>query len=113
MKARLAYVNIIARDIEGLSRVYTDVFGFPEIEGHRSPIYRRLDAGGARDLQDRDVAADLDQICDGTVCGAFEGRSLLGALETLVGSRRFQERWRRSPQHQPRCGEACNGIRGP
>ena len=46
MKARLAYVNILARDIEALSAFYADVFGFAEITGHRSPIYRCLDAGG-------------------------------------------------------------------
>ena len=41
----LAYVNILARDIDGLSLFYAELFGFPEIEGHRSPIYRCLDAG--------------------------------------------------------------------
>ena len=46
MGARLAYVNIMARDIIALSRFYCDVMGFPEITGHRSPIYRCLDAGG-------------------------------------------------------------------
>jgi len=46
MRARLAYVNILARDIEALSQFYMDVFGFREIVGHRSPIYRCLDAGG-------------------------------------------------------------------
>ena len=46
MSARLAYVNILARDIETLSRFYADVFGFAEIESHRSPIYRCLDANG-------------------------------------------------------------------
>lgn len=46
MNARLAYVNILARDIEALSRFYSHVFGFAEIETHRSPIYRCLDANG-------------------------------------------------------------------
>lgn len=46
MSARLAYVNILARDIEALSRFYADVFDFAEIESHRSPIYRCLDARG-------------------------------------------------------------------
>ncbi len=50
----------------------------------------------ARDLQDRHITADLDQIRDGTVRGAFEGRSFVGALETLVGGRSLQERRRRS-----------------
>jgi hypothetical protein len=43
---RLAYVNVFARDIETLSGFYAALFGFREIEGHRSPIYRCLDAGG-------------------------------------------------------------------
>lgn len=43
---RLAYVNIFARDIEKLSSFYSQLLGFPEIEGHRSPIYRCLDVGG-------------------------------------------------------------------
>jgi predicted enzyme related to lactoylglutathione lyase len=44
--ARLAYVNVFARDIEALSGFYRALFGFGEIEGHRSPIYRCLDANG-------------------------------------------------------------------
>jgi len=43
---RLAYVNVFARDIESLAGFYSALFGFPEIEGHRSPIYRCLDANG-------------------------------------------------------------------
>ena len=43
---RLAYVNVFARDIEALSGFYAALFGFRELEGHRSPIYRCLDAGG-------------------------------------------------------------------
>lgn len=46
MSTRLAYANILARDVDALCAFYADVFGFPEIEGHRSPIYRCLDAGG-------------------------------------------------------------------
>ncbi len=46
MSARLAYVNILARDVDALSRFYREVFGFAEIETHRSPIYRCLDANG-------------------------------------------------------------------
>lgn len=45
--ARLAYVNLFARDIVALSGFYTALFGFPEIAAHRSPIYRCLDAQGA------------------------------------------------------------------
>lgn len=44
--ARLAYVNLFAKDIDALSTFYSRLFGFPEIVGHRSPIYRCLDAGG-------------------------------------------------------------------
>ena len=43
---RLAYVNVFARDIEALATFYGALFGFREIEGHRSPIYRCLDANG-------------------------------------------------------------------
>ncbi len=46
MSARLAYANILARDIEILSGFYARLLGFPEIETHRSPIYRCLDANG-------------------------------------------------------------------
>ena len=46
MNARLAYANILARDIDALCDFYASVLGFAEIEGHRSPIYRCLDAGG-------------------------------------------------------------------
>jgi predicted enzyme related to lactoylglutathione lyase len=45
--ARLAYVNLFARDIVALSAFYADLFGFNEIVAHRSPIYRCLDAQGA------------------------------------------------------------------
>lgn len=45
--ARLAYVNLFARDIVALSGFYAALFGFAEIVGHRSPIYRCLDANGA------------------------------------------------------------------
>jgi predicted lactoylglutathione lyase len=43
--ATLSYVNVFARDIVALSRFYQDVFGFPEIEAIRSPIFRGLDTG--------------------------------------------------------------------
>ena len=45
-RVRLAYVNLFARDIEVLSAFYMKLFGFDEIVGHRSPIYRCIDAGG-------------------------------------------------------------------
>ena len=41
----LSYVNIFARDIVALSSFYMDIFGFPEIEAIRSPIFRGIDAG--------------------------------------------------------------------
>jgi len=44
--AKLSYVNIFARDIEGLSGFYRKVFGFAEIPAIRSPIFVGLDAGG-------------------------------------------------------------------
>ena len=45
--ARLAYVNLFARDIVALAGFYAELFGFAEIVAHRSPIYRCLDASGA------------------------------------------------------------------
>ncbi|WP_300298687.1 VOC family protein [Ferrovibrio sp.] len=44
--ARLAYVNLFARDIVAQAAFYTALFGFTEIQAHRSPIYRCLDANG-------------------------------------------------------------------
>ncbi len=44
--ARLAYVNLFARDHAALARFYQTVFGFAEIASHRSPIYACLEAGG-------------------------------------------------------------------
>lgn len=41
----LSYVNVFAADIVGLSQFYSDLFGFPEIEAIRSPIFRGIDAG--------------------------------------------------------------------
>ncbi|MBX9761391.1 MAG: VOC family protein [Beijerinckiaceae bacterium] len=46
MIARLAYFNLLARDVDALCGFYARVFEFAEIEGHRSPIYRCLEAGG-------------------------------------------------------------------
>ncbi|MBN9409615.1 MAG: glyoxalase [Burkholderiales bacterium] len=43
--AHLSYVNVFARDIVLLSGFYQRVFGFPEIEAIRSPIFRGLDTG--------------------------------------------------------------------
>jgi uncharacterized glyoxalase superfamily protein PhnB len=41
----LSYVNVFARDVVALSGFYQQVFGFPEIEAIRSPIFRGLDTG--------------------------------------------------------------------
>ncbi len=57
--ARLAYVNLFARDIDKLSSFYSELFGFPEIVGHRSPIYRCLDAGGVEFGFNAELAYDL------------------------------------------------------
>jgi predicted lactoylglutathione lyase len=43
--AHLSYVNIFAKDIVALSGFYATLFGFPEIESIRSPIFRGIDAG--------------------------------------------------------------------
>lgn len=43
--AHLSYVNVFARDVVALSGFYMKVFGFPEIEAIRSPIFRGLDTG--------------------------------------------------------------------
>ncbi len=43
--AHLSYVNIFAKDIVALSGFYANLFGFPEIEAIRSPIFRGLDTG--------------------------------------------------------------------
>ena len=43
--AELSYVNIFARDIEGLSRFYIELFGFAEIPEIRSPIFRGVATG--------------------------------------------------------------------
>ncbi|HEY0200166.1 MAG TPA: VOC family protein [Burkholderiaceae bacterium] len=43
--ATLSYVNVFAKDVVALSGFYQKVFGFPEIEAIRSPIFRGLDTG--------------------------------------------------------------------
>lgn len=45
MAAHLSYVNVFAKDVVALSGFYQRVFGFPEIEAIRSPIFRGLDTG--------------------------------------------------------------------
>ena len=61
---RVAYVNVLARDNVALSLFYQRLFGFPEIETHRSPIYRCLDAGGMELGFNADEAYDLLGIGD-------------------------------------------------
>lgn len=43
--AHLSYVNVFSADIVALSGFYMEVFGFPEVEAIRSPIFRGIDAG--------------------------------------------------------------------
>ena len=64
MNVRLAYLNILARDIAALSGFYARLFGYREIESHRSPIYRCLDAGGIEFGFNADKAYDLLDIAD-------------------------------------------------
>lgn len=45
--AVLSHINLFAADIEQLSAFYHRVFGFTEVHGMRSPIYRLLDTGTA------------------------------------------------------------------
>ena len=47
MSARLAYINVFARDVDGLLGFYARLFDLKELEPLRSPIYRCLDANGA------------------------------------------------------------------
>ncbi len=61
---RLAYLNIFARDPAKLASFYQSLFGFAEIEGHRSPIYRCLDAGGAELGFNAEAAYELLQLAD-------------------------------------------------
>lgn len=45
MKVVLGHVNLFTPDPVHLSGFYADLFGFPEIESYRSPIFRALDGG--------------------------------------------------------------------
>jgi predicted enzyme related to lactoylglutathione lyase len=62
--ARVAYVNLFAQDIDKLSAFYATLFGFPELVGHRSPIYRCLDAGGVEFGFNADQAYELLGLAD-------------------------------------------------
>jgi predicted enzyme related to lactoylglutathione lyase len=58
--ARLAYANIFAKDIDALSRFYSELLGLPLMPEHASPIYRCLDAGAGFELGfNADQAYDL------------------------------------------------------
>ena len=48
----------LLRDIEALSTFYGALFGFREIEGHRSPIHRCLDANGIDPATINQLAGD-------------------------------------------------------
>lgn len=48
MAGSVGYVSLFAADPVRLSAFYADLFGFPEIESDRSPIYRALDAESVR-----------------------------------------------------------------
>jgi predicted lactoylglutathione lyase len=43
--AELNFINIFARDVVALSNFYTALFGFAELDGTRSPIFRALNVG--------------------------------------------------------------------
>lgn len=45
--ATLSYVNVFTHDLDVLPNFYMSVFGLPEVEAIRSPIFRGVDAGGA------------------------------------------------------------------
>ncbi len=77
MPARLAYANIFASDIDALARFYGEVLGFAEIESHRSPIYRCLDAGGVELGFNAPPARDLLGVADRLATGPVVGRVYL------------------------------------
>ena len=64
-RAQLAYVNVLTGDPERLAGFYATLIGLEEIAGHRSPIYRCLDAGGGLELGfNADAAYDLLGLAD-------------------------------------------------
>jgi predicted enzyme related to lactoylglutathione lyase len=76
-KPRVAYVNLLAHDIAALARFYAELFGFPEIVAHRSPIYRCLDGGAVELGFNADQAYDLLGIGDRRPAGAAPVRAYL------------------------------------
>lgn len=65
VKARLAYANIFADDIDAMAAFYSKLLGFPVLEGHASPIYRCLDAGGGLEFGfNAPLAYDLLGVAD-------------------------------------------------
>lgn len=81
--ARLAYVNLFSRDPERLSSFYTALFGFSEIVGHRSPIYRCLDAGGIELGFNADKAYDLLGLADRRPQGDRQGNKAVSVYATF------------------------------
>jgi predicted enzyme related to lactoylglutathione lyase len=76
---RVAYVNILANDPQRLADFYGRLFGFAEIEAHRSPIYRCLDANGVELGFNAPEAYGLLGIADRT----GEGRAPVRAYFTI------------------------------
>ncbi|WP_122583645.1 VOC family protein [Pseudomonas viridiflava] len=67
----LSYVNVFAQDIIRLSTFYSELFGFPEIEAIRSPIFRGLDTGKSSigfNALDAYVLLGLDEFAGSTGC---------------------------------------------
>ncbi|MDH7798761.1 MULTISPECIES: VOC family protein [unclassified Beijerinckia] len=82
-RARIAYVNILAREPDRLAAFYTSLFGFPEIEAHRSPIYRCLDAHGIELGFNAPQAYELLGIADRQDDGQAEVRAPVRAYFTI------------------------------
>ena len=57
--ACVGYVSLFAADPVRLAAFYSELFGFPEIESDRSPLYRSLDAETVRLGFHADAAYDL------------------------------------------------------
>ncbi len=76
-RGRLAYVNLLTADPERLAGFYMALFGFAEIAGHRSPIYRCLDAGGVELGFNAEAAYDLLGLADRKPAGAAPIRTYI------------------------------------
>ena len=64
MAGFVGYVSLFAADPVRLSGFYAELFGFPEIESDRSPIYRALDAQSVRLGFHAQEAYDLLNLAD-------------------------------------------------